>query len=94
MTNKEIAKQNTTDMYKDVMFVEKTLWHDAEEPEKGKPCLLYGVFTKDDKEPIEDYFVSYFTTYGWTEDYFPEDYDYTIKRWCYIDDLLPKGGEE
>ena len=74
----------------------KQLWHDASEaPEKHKACIVYGVFIYEDKEPIEDYFVSYFTSYGWTEDYFPRDYAYTVKRWAYLDDILPKkGGEE
>lgn len=76
-------------------FVKK-LWHDAsEEPEKFKPCLVYGVFTYAGGEPIEDYCTSIYTTYGWAEDYFPTDYDFDIVRWCYIDDILPKeGGEE
>ena len=71
----------------------KSLWHDAsEKPEKFKPCLVYGVFTYEDKEPIADYFTTTYTSYGWTEDYFPQDYDGVIERWCYIDDILPKEG--
>ena len=73
----------------------KSLWHKAsEKPEKFKPCLVYGVFTYEDKEPIADYFTTTYTSYGWTEDYFPRDYDGVIKRWCYIDDILPKEGGE
>ena len=73
----------------------KSLWHKAsEKPEKFKPCLVYGVFTYEDKEPIEDYFTTTYTSYGWTEDYFPRAYDGVIKRWCYIDDILPKEGGE
>ncbi len=73
----------------------QNLWHDAsEKPDPGTPCLVYGVFTCEDKEPYEDYTVSYHTLYGWTEDFFPQDYDYTITRWCYVDDLLPKKGGE
>lgn len=70
-----------------------SLWHDAsEEPEKFKPCLVYGVFTYEGEEPIEDYCTSVYTSYGWAEDYFPRDYEPDIVRWCYIDDILPKEG--
>ncbi len=73
----------------------KSLWHDAkEEPKKGETCLVYARFTYEDKEPIEDYFTSTYTTYGWTEDWFPNDYDGEVKRWCYINDLLPQEGGE
>ena len=73
----------------------KSLWHKASEvPEKCKPCLVYGVFTYEDKEPIADYFTTTYTSYGWAEDYFPRDYDGVIERWCYIDDILPKKGGE
>ena len=72
-----------------------SLWHDAsEEPEKFKPCLVYGVFTYEGEEPIEDYCTSVYTNYGWAEDYFPRDYDGVIERWCYLDDILPKEGGE
>ena len=71
----------------------KSLWHDAsEEPEKFKPCLVYGVFAYAGEEPIEDYCTSVYTSYGWAEDYFPRDYEPDIVRWCYIDDILPKEG--
>ncbi len=73
----------------------KSLWHDAQEqPKKGETCLVYARFTYEDKEPIEDYFTSTYTTYGWTEDWFPNDYEGEIKRWCYLSDILPEGGEQ
>ena len=73
----------------------KSLWHDAsEEPEQLSLCIVYGVFPYKDREQIEDYFISYFTPYGWTDDYFPRNHTYTIKRWAYLDDILPeKGGK-
>ena len=73
----------------------KSLWHSAEEePEKFKPCLVYGVFTNGDEESFEDYCTTTYTSYGWTEDYFPRGCDGVIERWCYIDDILPKVEEE
>ena len=71
----------------------KSLWHDAsEEPEQLSLCIVYGVFPYKDREQIEDYFISYFTPYGWTNDYFPRNHTYTIKRWACLDDILPEIG--
>lgn len=64
------------------------LWHEAsEEPEYGKKILVQ------------------YTNYMMEDDYetdmnsphIPWRYlvtDYNFKKWCYIEDLLPKGGEE
>ncbi len=77
--------------YSGIDDFKKLLWYDAsEKPDPDTPCLVYGVFTCEGEEQKEDYAVSYFTTYGWTEDFFPRDHEYTITRWCYIDDLLPR----
>lgn len=71
----------------------KSLWHDAkEEPRKYALCLVYAKFTYEGHVPFEEYVTSVYTPLGWTEDYFPQGYDYTIIRWCYLSDLLPKGG--
>lgn len=73
------------------------LWHNAkEEPKTEQPCLVeviyHPIFGMTDET---DYTVSsYRANYGWAEYNFKQS-DYTITRWLYMDDLLPKqkGGE-
>lgn len=70
------------------------LWHDASEtPEKGKPCLVHGTRFHGDSEPAEFCFASTYTIFGWSGKRFPYN-DCVVKRWCYIDDLLPNEQQE
>lgn len=65
----------------------KALWHDASEmPEKGKAFIFLA-----ESNSSKHYHVGVV--------YNPMDYDKNCKwwgviEWCYIEDLLPKGGEK
>lgn len=72
----------------------KQLWHDvSEEPEMYKRCITYKEFTFEDKEPIGSYAESYFTPKGWSEDVSFPNLTLLVKRWAYLDDILPQRKE-
>lgn len=66
------------------------LWHDASEiPEEGEQIL----YTATEGGEIVDVKVTTTALYAfipWSE----VVRDFNISRWCYIADLLPKGGEK
>ena len=68
-------------------WFKKALWHDASEmPEKGKAFIFLA-----ESNSLKHYHVGVV--------YNPMDYDkncewWGVKEWCYIEDLLPKGGEK
>ena len=64
------------------------LWHPvSEEPEYGKKTLVQ--YTNYDLET--DYEVEMNTTFTeWKQHAF----SYKFMKWCYIEDILPKGGEK
>lgn len=70
-----------------VEWFKKALWHDASEmPEKGKAFIFLA-----ESNSSKHYHVGVV--------YSPMDYDKNCKwwgviEWCYIEDLLPKGGEK
>lgn len=70
-----------------VEWFKKALWHDASEmPEKGKAFIFLA-----ESNSSKLYHVGVV--------YNPMDYDKNCKwwgviEWCYIEDLLPKGGEK
>ena len=70
-----------------VEWFKKALWHDASEmPEKGKAFIFLA-----ESNSSKHYHVDVV--------YNPMDYDKNCKwwgviEWCYIEDLLPKGGEK
>lgn len=70
-----------------VEWFKKALWHDASEmPEKGKAFIFLA-----ESNSSKHYHVGVV--------YNPMDYDKNCKwwgviQWCYIEDLLPKGGEK
>ena len=66
-------------------WFKEALWHDAkEEPDKHKFVLVQWFYMgRYGADMIK-------RTYYW-QGYIEE---YHIIKWCYIDDLLPKGGEE
>lgn len=70
-----------------VEWFKKALWHDASEmPEKGKAFIFLA-----ESNSLKHYHVGVV--------YNPMDYDKNCKwwgviEWCYIEDLLPKGGEK
>ena len=68
-------------------WFKKALWRDASEmPEKGKAFIFLA-----ESNSLKHYHVGVV--------YNPMDYDkncewWGVKEWCYIEDLLPKGGEK
>lgn len=68
----------------------EALWHDASEiPEEGEQIL----YTATEGGEIVDVKVTTTALYGfipWNE----VVRDFNISKWCYIEDLLPKGGEK
>ena len=68
-------------------WFKKALWHDVSEiPEKGKAFIFLA-----ESNSSKHYHVGVV--------YNPMDYDkncewWGVKEWCYIEDLLPKGGEK
>lgn len=70
-----------------VEWFKKALWHDASEmPEKGKAFIFLA-----GENSSKHYHVGVV--------YNPMDYDkncewWGVIEWCYIEDLLPKGGEK
>lgn len=70
-----------------VEWFKKALWHDASEmPEKGKAFIFLA-----ESNSSKHYHVGVV--------YNPMDYDkncewWDVIEWCYIEDLLPKGGEK
>ena len=65
-----------------------TLWHEpSEEPEENQQLLVQ--YTNDMVE--DDYEIDMTIPYlSWR--YLVTTYNF--KKWCYIEDLLPKGGEK
>lgn len=73
-----------------VEWFKKALWHDVSEtPEEGERIL----YTATEGGEIVDVKVTTTALYDlipWSA--FARDFN--ISKWCYIEDLLPKGGEE
>lgn len=73
-----------------VEWFKKALWHDTSEtPEEGKQIL----YTATEGGEIVDVKVTTTALY----DFIPWNEvvrDFNISKWCYIEDLLPKGGEK
>lgn len=73
-----------------VDWFKKALWHDTSEtPEEGKQIL----YTATEGGEIVDVKVTTTALY----DFIPWNEvvrDFNISKWCYIEDLLPKGGEK
>ena len=73
-----------------VDWFKKALWHDTSEtPEEGKQIL----YTATEGGEIVDVKVTTTALYDlipWNE----VVRDFNISKWCYIEDLLPKGGEK
>lgn len=64
------------------------LWHDAsEEPESDKCILIRFVDYKGNGEYGTDILAPPITWNNWVE-------ICKITKWCYVEDLLPKGGEK
>lgn len=73
-----------------VDWFKKALWHDTSEtPEEGKQIL----YTATEGGEIVDVKVTTTALYDlipWNE----VVRDFNISKWCYIEDLLPKGGKK
>ncbi len=73
----------------------KSLWHDARErPQKGVLCLLHVILSFEKEDPIESFITGKYTSHGWIAVDFYLCYAYTLRGWCYVDDILPKEGSE
>lgn len=77
----ELVSCNTDD-------TKTNLWHEAsEEPEENKKLLVQ--YTNDDLET--DYEIDMHSPFTeWKQ----HAVSYKFMKWCYIEDVLPKGGEE
>lgn len=71
-----------------VEWFKQAIWHDAsEEPESDKCILIRFVDYKGNVEYGTDILAPPITWNNWVE-------ICKITKWCYVEDLLPKGGEE
>lgn len=85
-----------------VEWFKKALWHDvSEKPNTGSACLLeVEIEAAEELGNTIDYVESWYDAKSsWSVDYLSVLDDapgvtYDIKKWCYIEDLLPKGGDK
>lgn len=71
-----------------VEWFKSALWHDAsEEPESDKCILIRFVDYKGNVEYGTDILAPPITWNNWVE-------ICKITKWCYVEDLLPKGGDK
>lgn len=71
-----------------VEWFKKALWHDAsEKPEIGKPLIIQYISFMNEVSYGKDRRIA---KYPWELNV----EGLRIIKWCYFDDLLPKGGEE
>ncbi len=87
--NADMFARNERAAFKDgVDWFKKALWHDASEiPEEGEQIL----YTATEGGEIVDVKVTTTALY----DFIPWNEvvrDFNISKWCYVEDLLPKGG--
>lgn len=70
-----------------VEWFKEALWHDAKESPDTQKCILVQFRSKDrichETDIIKD-------KYDWQI----AAMVYNVTKWCYIDDLFPKGGEK
>ncbi len=86
--NVDMFARNERAAFKDgIDWFKKALWHDASEmPERGKAFIFTATSNNSKHHHVGVM-------------YNPMDYDknrefWGVTEWCYIDDLLPKGGEK
>lgn len=90
---KELGEGLETSMRRDafkagVEWFKKALWHDAsEKPEIGKPLIIQYISFMNEVSYGKDRRIA---KYPWELNV----EGLRIIKWCYFDDLLPKGGEE
>ena len=90
---KELGEGIETSMRRDafrdgVEWFKEAIWHDAsEEPEFNKRILVQH---KTLMEEVGFHLDTHVSTYPWELNV----RDLRITKWCYLADLLPKGGEE
>lgn len=71
-----------------VNWFKEAIWHDAsEEPESDKCILIRFVDYKGNVEYGTDILAPPITWNNWVE-------ICKIAKWCYVEDLLPKGGDK
>lgn len=83
-------------------WFKKAIWHDAsEKPNTSSACLVeVEIEAAEELTNTTGYAESrYDAKSGWCTEYLSElDYvpgvTYEIKKWCYIEDILPKGGKK
>lgn len=86
--NDMLGEEARTSFKHGVEWFKSALWHDAsEEPESDKFILIRYVDYKGNVEYGTDILAPPITWNNWVE-------ICKITKWCYVEDLLPKGGEE
>lgn len=90
---KELGEGLETSMRRDafrdgVEWFKKALWHDASEKPQGSAAILY--LWHDEQGGMHVGFDSIFDDLEWKK--FVECNK--ITKWCYINNILPKGGEK
>ena len=74
-----------------IYWFKKAIWHDASEiPEEGEQILYTATEGGEIADVMKVTTIALYDFMPWNEvvRYF------NISKWCYIDDLLPKGGEK
>lgn len=105
MINEEKIKKATDVVFADVLspkanicmsagfirgieWFKETIWHDAkEEPEYGKPIIVKRICNIIEGTYVVDV---YYNVFSWKK--YADVYE--IIKWCYVEDLLPKGGDK
>ena len=71
-------------------WFKKAIWHDVSEiPEEGEQ-ILYAATEGGEIVDVKVTTTALYDLIPWNE----VVRDFNISKWCYIEDLLPKGGEE
>lgn len=74
-----------------VEWFKKALWHDVSEiPEEGEQILYTATEGGEIVDVMKVTTIAMYDFKPWNE----VVRFFNISKWCYIDDLLPKGGEE
>lgn len=90
---KELGEGLETSMRRDafrdgVEWFKKALWHDASEmPEIDKPLIIQYISLMNEVSYLKDRRIA---KYPWELNV----KELRIIKWCYFDDLLPKGGDK
>jgi hypothetical protein len=86
----DIKSQCELDFIKGIGWFKETIWHDASErPAEGEQ-IIYIVKDEDEIVDAKITITALYDFIPWNE----VVSDFNISKWCYLADLLPKGGEK